>query len=133
MHIQPTLYFQGVCDDAIDYYTRTLGAQLLFRHEFGGNTRPQYVKPGTEHKVMRAGLRIGTTTLYVSDGHCIGKPAFQGLSLSLAAASREEAHQYLDALGAEGAIQIPLQETTWTAYFGTVVDRFGLHWTVEAP
>jgi PhnB protein len=29
-------------------------------------------------------------------------------------------------------VQIPLRATAWAEVFGTVVDRFGLHWTIEA-
>jgi PhnB protein len=131
MNLQPTLYFQGVCDDAIKFYTEALDAEVLFRLPIGGHVPAQFVTPETAGKVMRAGLRIGRSIVYVSDGHCAGQPAFQGLSMSLAVDTRADAERYQQALAEGGRIQIPLQTNGWAETFGTAIDRFGLHWTIE--
>src|SRR4051812_12781317 len=120
MHIKPTIYFQGACLDAIAFYQHALQAEVLFVQRIGGNVDPAFIKPGTEEKVLRAGLRIADSVVYLSDGHCAGQPAFQGFSLSIGVDSRARAEQIIEALAQGGKVQIPLRTTTWTDLFGTV-------------
>ena len=82
---------------------------------------------------MHAELRIGETTLFVSDGMCSGKPAFQGFSLSVMAANDAEASRLFDAIGSNGGqVQMPLAKTFFATSFGMVADQFGLSWMILA-
>jgi PhnB protein len=127
-----TLCFPGCCDEALSFYRDAIGAVVLFHHRVGDIVDPAQVKPGTAHRTLRAGLRIGDTRFYLADGHAGGGPVFQGVALTLACASAAEAAGMLAALADGGNVQVPLRSTAWAEVFGTVVDRFGLHWTVEA-
>lgn len=132
MQAIPIIHFHGRCDDALTFYRAAIGAELLFRFKVSEVIDPQAVKPGTGDRILRAGLRIGGSVIHLSDGHGAGSPGVQGLSLLLAAASEDEARRMMDALLDGGSAQIPLRATAWAEVFGTVVDRFGLHWTIEA-
>ncbi len=82
MQVQPYLFFEGRCEEAIDFYRRTLGAEtlMLMRYKDMPEPRPAgTVTPENENKVMHATLRIGDSTLLVSDGQCQGTSEFQGL------------------------------------------------------
>jgi PhnB protein len=65
-----------------------------------------------------------------SDGHCQGKPSFQGFSLSVTAANDGEAERLFAALGDRGQVQMPLTKTFFSSRFGMVADRFGVSWMV---
>ena len=132
MQAIPTIHFQGSCDDALRFYREALGAELLFRFQVGDVVDPQHIKPGTGHRILRAGLRIGDSVIHLADGHAAEGPAFCGFSLTLAAVTEDEARRMALALSAGGSIPMPLRPTAWAEVFGTVVDRFGLHWTIEA-
>ena len=128
MKIQPYLFFEGRCDEAVAFYRAALGAEvtMLMRFKEG----PQPCAPGSEEKVMHASLRIGDTTVLVSDGRCGGKPGFQGFALSLTVPSDAEAERLFAAVSDGGQVQMPLTKTFFTTRFGMVADRFGVLWMV---
>jgi PhnB protein len=83
MHIEPYLFFNGHCDEAIEFYRRALGAEVTMLMRFKESPDAGQIPPGSDDKVMHASLRIGDTTVLVSDGHSTGKPDFQGFALSI--------------------------------------------------
>jgi len=133
MMIQPYLFFEGRCEAAVEFYRQALGAELLTLMRYRENPDPpppDRLPPGSEDNIMHAALRIGETTLMMSDGFCSGQPGFQGFSLSLGVASQAEARQLFDALADQGQVQMPLGQTFWSPCFGMVTDRFGVGWMV---
>ncbi|MCY2994553.1 MAG: VOC family protein [Planctomycetota bacterium] len=128
MQIQPYLFFDGCCDEAIDFYRSTLGAEVTMRMRFKDGPDPG--SPGTEDKVMHANLRIGETTVLVSDGRCLGRPSFQGFALSLIVPNESEAERLFAALGHGGQVQMPMTKTFFSPRFGLVADRFGVSWMI---
>ena len=94
MQVQPYLFFEGRCQEAIDFYSRALGATVVMQMAFKDSPEPTGQPPEAGDKVMHATVRIGETEVFMSDGRCSGAPTFQGFSLSLnpaddaAAASR---------------------------------------------
>jgi len=134
MHIEPYLFFNGRCEEAIAFYQRALGAEVLMlmrNNEAPEPAPPGMLPPGSEDKVMHATLRIGTSNLMLSDGRCDGKPVFNGFSLSIDAASEAEADRLFAALADGGTVQMPLAKTFWSPKFGMVADRFGVGWMVS--
>ena len=94
MQVQPYLFFDGRCEEAIEFYRSALGAEVMMLMRFKDSPEPHstgMVPPGTENKVMHASFRIGDTTVMASDGRCQGKPSFQGFSLSLTVTNEAEA------------------------------------------
>jgi PhnB protein len=132
MQAIPTIHFPGNCDEALSYYREAIGAELLFRFKVSEVVDPQSIKPGTGEKIMRAGLRIGGKVVHFADGHGAGGPAFQGFSLALVCEDQEQAQHLCEVLAEGGSVRLPLRATAWAEVYGTVVDRFGLHWTIEA-
>ncbi|MCH8178953.1 MAG: VOC family protein [Proteobacteria bacterium] len=53
------------------------------------------------------------------------------IHLNLEPDTRAEALRLFQALSEGGRILMPLQDMFWGAYFGNVVDRFGVHWMVN--
>jgi PhnB protein len=136
MIVQAYLFFDGRCEEAVGFYRRALGAELtmLMRYKESPDTPPPgTVPPGSENKVMHASLRIGDTVVMASDGRCLGKPSFQGFSLSITVADEAEADQVFAALADGGQLQMPLGKTFFSPRFGMVTDRFGVSWMVIVP
>ena len=135
MRVEPYLFFEGRCEEAIAFYRRALGAEVtaLMRYKDSPEPPPPgKVPPGSDDKVMHANFRIGDTTVMASDGLCSGKPSFQGISLSLDVASDAEAERLFAALADGGQVQMPLTKTFFASRFGMVADRFGVSWMVIA-
>lgn len=130
MQVQPYLSFDGRCEEAIQFYQHALGAEVTMLVRFKDSPERGMIPPGGEDKVMHARLRVGGATILASDGRCVGKPAFQGFSLSLTAADEAEADRLFTALSDGGQVQMPLTRTFFSPCFGMLVDRFGVQWMV---
>ena len=132
MDVQPYLFFDGRCEQAFDFYRRTLGAKVEFVARFKENPAPQYNPPNSDEKVMHACLRIGDTQIMASYGQCQGAPSFQGFSLTITANDDAQAEKLFNALGKGGKVTAPMMETFFASRFGMVADRFGVSWMVIA-
>jgi PhnB protein len=128
MQVQPYLFFDGRCDEAIEFYRGALGAEVVMLMRFKDSPEP--VTHGTEDKVMHANLRIGETTVLVSDGHCLGHPSFQGFALTITVPSESDAERLFAALSDGGQVQMPMTQTFFSPRFGMVADRFGVSWMI---
>src|SRR5574341_515119 len=114
MQVQPYLFFDGRCEEAVEFYRRALGAEVTMLMRFKDSPEPPapgMVPHGAEDKVMHTSFRIGDTTVLASDGRCLGKPSFQGFSLSLTLPNEAEADRVFAALAAGGQVQMPLTKT----------------------
>ncbi|MDR3633601.1 MAG: VOC family protein [Isosphaeraceae bacterium] len=133
MHVQPYLFFEGRCEEAVEFYRTRLGAKVLMLMRFKDSPDPQghrEVPPGAENKVMHMSLCIGDTTISASDGQCQGTPNFQGFSLSLTVPDEAEAERVFGALADGGEVRMALTKTFFSPLFGMVADRFGVSWLV---
>ena len=133
MQVQPYLFFEGRCEEAIEFYRKALGAEVTMLMRFKDSPEPPQpgtCAPGSGDKVMHASLRIGETTVMASDGRCQGQPAFQGFSLSLDVPDEAEADRLFGALGEGGQVMMPLTRTFFSPRFGMVADRFGVSWMI---
>lgn len=133
MHMQPYLFFDGRCEEAVAFYREALGAEVTALLRFKDNPEPPppgTTQPGNDDKVMHCSFRIGESTVMASDGYCHGQPSFQGFSLALTAADEAEAERLFTALSDGGQVQMPLAKTFFSPRFGMVADRFGVSWMV---
>jgi PhnB protein len=134
MQIQPYLFFEGRCEEAVEFYRKALGAEVLMLMRYKESPEPPppgMLPPGSENRVMHGCLRIGDATVLVSDGGCSGKPGFQGFSLALQVPDEATADRCFAALADGGQVQMPLEKTFWSPRFGMVADRFGVGWMIN--
>jgi PhnB protein len=135
MNVQPYLFFDGKCEEALEFYKSAIGAKvdMMMRFSEAPEKPPEGAMPaGSEKKIMHASFTVGDTQIMASDGHCAGKPSFQGFGLALNAANDAEADKLFDAVGKGGQVQQPLTKTFFASRFGMVTDRFGVMWMVIA-
>lgn len=133
MQLEPYLFFEGRCDEAIAFYRQALGAEVTALLRYKDSPESGMIPPGGEDKVMHANLRIGDAVMMLSDGRCLGGAAFQGFALSLAVADATEAKRLFTALAAGGQPIMPLEKTFFSPCFGMVADKFGVSWMVIVP
>jgi PhnB protein len=133
MQVQPYLFFDGRCEEAVEFYRSALGAEVTMLMRFKDSPEPLepgMVPPGAGDKVMHVSFRIGETTVLASDGRCEGRPSFQGFSLSLTVPNEAEAERLFASLAEGGQVQMPLTKTFFSSRFGMVADRFGVSWMI---
>ena len=129
--IQPYLFFEGRCQEALDFYRRAIGAEVTAVVRFKESPDPGMIQPGSEDKVMHASFRVGDATIFASDGRCGGAASFQGFALSLTVANEVEADRLFGALVEGGQVIMPLTTTFFSPRFGMTTDRFGVTWMVN--
>lgn len=132
MPVEAYLMFNGRCEEAIDFYKTSLGAEVLMLMRFKDSPEPpppRTVPANWDDKVMHSCLRIGDGNVMASDGFSEAG-SFQGFSLSLPAADEADARKKFAALAEGGQVQMPLDKTFWSPCFGMVTDRFGVGWMV---
>ena len=133
MNVEPYLYFNGRCEEALNFYRDAIGADIVSLMRFSESPvpcSPEMVPPGSEHKVMHACIRVGDSTLMASDGMCTGEAKFAGVTLTLNAENDADAKRLFAALGDGGQVQMPMTATFFASSFGMVADRFGVSWMV---
>jgi PhnB protein len=132
--IQPYLFFNGNCEQAVHFYQKALGAEVEFMMRYKESPEPPppgRLPPGFEDKIMHTSLRIGQTIVMASDGCSAENAGFEGFFLSLSVSSEPEADRAFAALADGGEVRMPLEKTFWSPRFGMVVDRFGIGWMIS--
>jgi PhnB protein len=132
--VQPYLFFNGNCEEAVEFYKKALGAEVEMMVRFKDSPEPPppgTVPPGHENKIMHVSFRIGQTTVMASDGCDTESPKFEGFSLSLAIPTEAEADRAFNGLAQGGQIKMPLTKTFWSPRFGMLTDRFGIGWMIN--
>ena len=132
MKIEPYLFFEGRCDEAIEFYKRELGAEVerLLRYKDSPvPSQPGHPAPDP-NKVMHCNLRIGDAHVMVSDGMCSGKPNFSGFKLSVTVATDADADKCFAALSEGGTVEMPIGKTFFSSRFGMCTDKFGVEWMI---
>jgi PhnB protein len=130
MQVQPYLFFDGKCEEAVAFYREALGAEVLMQMRYKENPNPEMNPPGSADRVMHAAFKVGDTTVLASDGRCQGNPKFDGFALSLTVPDAAAADRAFAALAQDGQVQMPLGKTFFSPRFGMVADRFGVSWMV---
>jgi len=60
MEVQPYVFFNGRCEEALDYYRQHLGAEVTFMMRFKDAPPDSQNKPraGVEEKIMHANVQM---------------------------------------------------------------------------
>jgi PhnB protein len=137
--IQPYLFFNGRCEEALAFYKKALGAEVQMLMRWKENPQP----PSPEmcagagqidgNRIMHACMKIGESQVMASDGMPQEKSSFQRFSLSLTARNDAECDRLFGALAEGGQVLMPLGKTFFAQRFGMVADRFGVSWMVIVP
>ena len=135
MNVQPYLSFEGLAQEAIDFYKGALGAKvdMIMRFKEAPPEMQTQMSPDSKDKIMHAAFKIGDTQVMASDGRCSGKASFSGVTLSLNATSNAEADKLFNSLAQGGKVEMPMSETFFANRFGMVADKFGVNWMVINP
>ncbi|WP_159566499.1 VOC family protein [Budvicia diplopodorum] len=133
MELQPYLFFDGNCEEALEFYQRSIGAKvtMMMRYKESPDKSSDPVPAEWQNKIMHANVVIGDSQFMASDGQCdYSHPGFHGFSLSLNIQDKAEAERLFNSLASGGKINMPFQRTFWSKGFGMLTDRYGIGWMV---
>ena len=129
------LNFQGNTEEAFAFYASVFGGEVRGPQRFADLPLGDQMSPEDAQKVMHieldilGGHVIMATDMLESMGHELR--VGNNVTINLEPDTRAEALRLFQALSEGGRILMPLQDMFWGAYFGNVVDRFGVHWMVN--
>lgn len=132
--LEAYLFFDGTCEQAMNFYRDKLGASIEFLMRYGESPEPAppgRVPAGWENKVMHASLLINGTRLMASDDCSGGSKSRSGFALAFTSSDEAEVDRAFGALSDGGKIQMPLSKTFFAPKFGMLTDRFGVMWMVR--
>ena len=132
MKVQAYVSFGGRCEEALEFYKKSVGAEVTGLIRWKDSPDPAMKSPpGYEEKIMNASFRIGDTELMADDGMGEKHAEFKGMTLAIEVADDAEAKRVFTALGQGGTVQMALMKTFWTSSFGMLTDKFGVPWMVN--
>lgn len=134
MQIQPYLFFDGRCEEAVEFYKNALGAEVdtLMRYRESPDPMPaEMVRPGIEDWIMHACLRVGDAVIMASDDCGPDPRPPGGFAVTVNVPDEAAAGRCFAALADGGQVQMPLGKTFFSPCFGMLVDRFGVAWMVN--
>jgi PhnB protein len=134
--VHPYLTFNGNCERAFDFYKSVFGGEFIQVSRFKDMPPADGQKIPDDHKekILHVSLPLGKgSVLMGSDSNpSMGDVRMgENISLSINADTKEDAGRIFTALSAGGKITMPIGDTFWGAYFGMMVDKFGVIWMVN--
>ena len=131
------LNFTRSTEEAFTFYKSVFGTEFVQPiARMGDVPMPDSPLPDADkHLVMHVSLPIlGGHVLMGSDTpESLGFTVTTGnnVTINLEPDTRVDADRLAKALSAGGTVEQPLQEMFWGAYWGLVVDRFGVRWMIN--
>ncbi|MGZ5244261.1 MAG: VOC family protein [Bacteroidia bacterium] len=127
----PYLFFNGNCEEAMNFYKECLGGKLDIMHfsEMPGGE----VNESDKKRVMHATLTSGGIMFMASDSDSqhgdipFGANVFVNINTD----DVETADSFYTKLSAGGQATMPMENTFWGAKFGMLTDKYGQHWMIN--
>ena len=132
MKLEPYLFFHGTCEEALNFYVKALGGEIVQLSRIAGSPMENEVPPDQRNLVMHATFVAGDVRFMASDGRPgSGPDGKDDIVLSLATKDAAEGERVFAALSEGGTVEMPLADAFWDGRFGQVTDRFGVQWMVS--
>ncbi len=133
--INPYLNFNGNTEEAFNFYKSVFGGEFMALMRWKEAPKAEKIPAGDRDKIMHVSLPIGKGNVLMATDTCesMGQTLTVGNNfyVCISAESKEEAEKLFSGLAAGGKIAMPLEDTFWGAYFGMLIDKFGIQWMVS--
>lgn len=131
MELEPYLFFEGNCEDALNFYREVFGGEIASLNRYAGSPMEKEIPPDFGSKVMHASFIAGSVKFMAADTPP-GMHAGPGrVSLSVASNEGASAERVFNRLSEGGDVRMPWSDVFWGGKFGMVTDRFGVPWMVS--
>ena len=128
------LTFNGNTEDAFNFYKSVLGGDLTNFQRFGDTPHGEKMSDEDKKKIMHVTLKGPKGVVLMGNDHLDFMGPFNAgnnFSLSVHPDSEELADKLFNDLSAGGTVTMPLSKVFWGAYFGMLIDKFGIQWMVN--
>ena len=131
MQLNPTLFFSGNAEEALQFYRSALGGAVnIVRFKDGPPDMPS--DPAYAAKVLYGTLETpyGTVSAMDAPPDRAGEP---GSNFGISVSGEDEtaiAHVF-ETLSSGGQILMPYEPTFFAKKFGMTIDKFGIRWLIS--
>ncbi len=137
--VNPALVFNGNCEAAFMFYRGIFGGNFSYIGKYsempmeGGQPIPEHLA----NRIMHVALPISKETVLIGndamDEFSPGPATVYGnnFTVSIDAATKNEADRLFNSLSSGGNAVMPMSNTFWGAYFGVLIDPFGISWMIN--
>ncbi|MDB4926525.1 VOC family protein [Mucilaginibacter sp.] len=132
--INPYLNFLGKTEEAFNFYKSVFGGEFLTLQRFKDTPHGDSMSAEDKEKIMHVALPIGGNILMGTDAlESMGQNLKFGDNFSIAIdpESMDEANSLFNGLAVGGQVMMPLEKMFWGAWFGMLVDKYGVQWMVN--
>nr|WP_322623330.1 VOC family protein [uncultured Flavobacterium sp.] len=135
-HLNPYIHFNGNAEEAFTFYKSVFGGEFASVVPFKAFESPEFpVSEKEAKKLAHISLPISETSILMGSD----VPEMLGTvnenenrsKISIACASKEEADKLYNGLSEGGAVEMPIGDSPWGAYFGMFRDKYGIEWMVS--
>ena len=132
MALNSYLFFNGQCEEAFEFYAKVLGGKVLAIHRYGGTPMAEQMPADWGNKVMHETLDLGNGTLLMGADAGPGRyETPKGFSVAISVKDIAESERIFAELEKGATVELPIQQTFWSARFGMLTDRYGIPWMVN--
>jgi len=130
MIVTPNFHFRGNCKEAIELYKKVFDINILCMLQNKDANPIDYISDNKDSDyVYHAEVMLGNTRLMMSDvsaenEHTPGN----SLSLVITYDTADEVKKAYGLLNDEAIILAPMQSTTYSSCFVSLIDKFGMRW-----
>ena len=128
MKMNPYIHFAGDAEDALNFYQKCLGGEIITMQRYGDSPMP--CDDDYKNKIMHARLLFGEENLLMVSDVFKGQPVSTegNIQLAIGMNEPEEMKVVFNKMAEGGEISMPLAEQFWGALFGMLKDKFGVSW-----
>jgi PhnB protein len=127
------LNFQGQAEEAFAFYAKTFGTEVTMLSRY--SDMPGELPAEERNLVMHAELPIiaGHVLMATDMLRSMGQETRIGnnTTLCLDVDSKDEADRLYGALAEGGSEGSPMADMPWGAYWGVILDRYGIRWMIN--
>jgi PhnB protein len=133
--INPYLNFMGNTEKAMNFYKSVFGGEFSIFQRFRDIPGGEKMSEDDQQKIMNISLplRNGNVLMATDTLESMGQALNVGNNFHLAVSveSEKEADHIFKGLSDGGQIKLAMNKAFWGAYFGMLIDQFGVQWMVS--
>ena len=130
MSVIPYLTFRGTCFEAMSFYAKVFDTEIDTIMRAG--EMPDYPVPDDKKDLIaHMNIKFAGGEIYASDAIMGEGSPMAGCSVMVALPEKDAAEAAFNQLADGGTMTMPFQAMFWAAGFGTLIDRYGIHWMIS--
>lgn len=130
--VNPYLFFDGNCKEAMEFYKESLGGELTIMKVSDSPVKEEFSAEKQDF-VMHALLKTGDLVIMASDW-CMGEGSVvegNNVTLCLNCETKEEIERFYANLSKGARRTSPLEEKFWGDLYGDLTDKYGFNWMLN--